>query len=421
MNSIRNLKDAGGMLPAWTLPLILSLGIMGALFFAQSHLASKPHPLVSQGTLFAVAGSVIAAALLLIGSVLNAKPGHLRASISDGFIRGLNFIWSTSSVALVVYVTAAPIYALLTEHLAYSLAGAVGLAVMIAAHFVSKPKAPAAPAVDPISGIPQTTALALPAAFVPSKEQRPAFQISMADLTRLMIHQSGRLIAYKGSNCILADGFSADLDVNARTAKIFSDMNLISTKQFLYWRMHMVMMGSAAEHVVRNTTSEAALDDFQNFDELASRYMMLSDGRNTFSHPASESEAAIKATRIGMLRKQVWSRCVGACAANKGVLLDLIRLMRGQACLAYGDIKHLLDRVVMPADFPVAEFDTDDMMERALLAIEHEAPPQFEAVEHEDRADVDLHHNQQAPQHERPIEAESGQGEPTAKLYRFNA
>ncbi len=377
MNSIRNLKAAAALMPAWSLPLTLALGILGAFFFAQDSLADKPHPLVTAGTLYAVIGSLLLAALTVFQSIISAKPGMLKTSMEDGFIRGLNFVWSTSSVALVVYVCTVPVYSALTANISYTLTGAVAAVVLGVAYYFSKPRAEQEAVVDPISGLPATRAVALaPAGLVETQQQRPAFQVSMADLTRLMIHQAGRLIAYKGSNCVFEDSFTADLDVNARTAKIFTEMNLIATPEFLYWRLHMLMMGSAAEHALRNTTSEAALDDLANFDELASRFMLLSDGKNSFYRPANETEAAIKATRLGMLRKQIWSRCVSACVANKAVLLDMIRLLRGQHCLAYGDIKHLLDRVVMPPDFPVASFDSDEMMERALLKLSHDIEPE---------------------------------------------
>lgn len=48
----------------------------------------------------------------------------------------------------------------------------------------------------------------------------------------------------------------------------------------------------------------------------------------------------------------------------------MVKLMRAQSCLSYGDIKSLLDRVEMPEGFPVAEFDSDDVLHRALLICE---------------------------------------------------
>jgi hypothetical protein len=43
--------------------------------------------------------------------------------------------------------------------------------------------------------------------------------------------------------------------------------------------------------------------------------------------------------------------------------------MRGQHCLSYRDIKHLLTIVELPAGFPKAEFDTDEMMDKALAML----------------------------------------------------
>ncbi len=107
---------------------------------------------------------------------------------------------------------------------------------------------------------------------------------------------------------------------------------------------------------------------------------MLGDGRHAFLAPASEAEATLKAARLGMIRKNVWSRCLAAAEMNKETILQLVRLMRIQPCLTHGDLKHLLEKVEMPLDFPVAEFDTDEMMERALLGLIHEAEPVDEDV-----------------------------------------
>ena len=377
MNSIRNLSDAGKLLPAWTLPLVLTISIMGALFYAQNHLADRPHILVAQGTLYAVFASCLAAAWFLLAGILNAKPGRLKESISDGVVRGLNFMWSTSSVALVIFLGANHAYALVTENFGYSIAGLVAAVVLTTAYLISKPARSESSAGDITVMRQVSTALAIPEGFSPTREQMPTFQVSMADMTRLMIHQAGRLVGYAGSDAGLNDSFSADLDANARTAKIFSDMNLVATPGAIYWRMHMLMMGSAAEQALRNTSSESAMDDFASFEDLATRFLMLSDSTYSFASPVTEAEALIKAKRIGTLRKQIWSRCYATCELNKQVLLSLITVLRGQHCLSYRDIKHLLAKVELPAGFPKAEFDTDEMMTRAIegLTSQAEAEP----------------------------------------------
>jgi len=369
MNSIRNLSDAGKLLPAWTLPLVLTISIMGALFYAQNHLADRPHLLVAQGTLYAVIASALAAAWLLLVGILNAKPGRLKESIGEGVVRGLNFMWSTSSVALVIYLGANHAYELVTENFGYSLATLVAATVLGIAYLINRPTQSGSAAGENSIVGQVGPSLVLPDGFAPTREQMPTFQVSIADITRLMIHQAGRLVGYAGSDAGLNDSFSADLDANARTAKIFSDMNLVSTPGAIYWRMHMLLMGSAAEHVLRNTTSESAMDDFASFEELATRFLMLSDTSYSFATPVTEAEAMIKANRIGTLRKQIWSRCVATCMINKQILLSLITVMRGQHCLSYRDIKHLLTIVELPAGFPKAEFDTDEMMDKALAML----------------------------------------------------
>lgn len=44
--------------------------------------------------------------------------------------------------------------------------------------------------------------------------------------------------------------------------------------------------------------------------------------------------------------------------------------MRTRSVLAYGDIRSQLDRVVMPDGFPVAQFDAEEILQKALLEYE---------------------------------------------------
>ena len=252
------------------------------------------------------------------------------------------------------------------EYTEYVITGAVALLIIAAAYWLAMPKnEPAASTSHRDSEM--ITALTLPAEFKQSVDQRPAFQVTMVDLARLIIHQAGRTIAYKGSNCLFDDSFSIELDINARTSKFFSETNLVNTAPFLYWRMHMLLMGSAAEKVLTGSMSEAALDDIHQFDDLAARFLMLGDNRTFSSKPINEAEAALKAGRINTLRKSVWSRCMAAAMENKKVLGELISLMRKQPCLTYGDIRSLLERVEMPEDFPVAQFDSEDTLIKGLI------------------------------------------------------
>lgn len=372
MSSLSNLKDAARLLPGWVPPFFLSCLVVGLYVVALFTYKDRPYELVESATTAAVVLSVVIAFGFLVMAIVNAEPGKLGKSMSDGFSRGLHFVWATASASLATFVGAAGAYRAVTENLGYSITVViVGALLGVAYWATTAKKEPKQDDVDPITGM--SKALALPASFEQTPAQRPAFQVTMADTTRLAIHQAARIIAYKGSNCLIDGSFFADLDLNARTAKIFSDMNLIATSQFINWRLHMLLIGSAAEQVIRGTSSEAAFDDLQTFDELASKFLMLGDSRQSFYRPVNEAEATLKASRLAMIRKTVWSRCMAAAEMNKGVILQLVRLIRLQPCLTHGDIKHLLEQVEMPLDFPVAEFDTDEMMERALLGLVHEA------------------------------------------------
>ncbi|MGE8063941.1 hypothetical protein [Pseudomonas sp. NPDC089569] len=377
MSSWNNLKDAGRMLPAWFFPFLMSVGVIGLYVLARYTATDKPHELVAFASLTAIVLSLLAGFAFLVTAIVKAKPGNVLTAVGEGFHRGLTYVWVCSATSLFMYVCASPAYRLVSENIYNSLTVVVVAAVLGVAYWASGIRIKPEPMVDTITGLP-STALAPPKDFAPSVEQRPAFQVTMADQTRLLIHLAGRIVAYQGSNCIISGSFSAYLDLNARTGKIFSDMNLLSTKEMIYWRLHMLMMGTAAEQVIRGTSSDAAFDDLQNFDDLAVQYLALT-GKGSFFRPVSEVEATMKANRLMMIRQSVLSRCAAAATQNKSLILDLIRLMRGRTTLLFEDIKHIIDRVELPSDFPRAEFDTNEVMERALLQLTHEAPETFDA------------------------------------------
>lgn len=387
MSSLSNLREATRLLPGWVPPFFLSCLVVGLYVLAVFTYKDRPSDLVETATTAAIVLSIVIAFAFLVSAIVKADPGKLGKSMSDGFARGLHFVWATASAGLATYVGAAGIYRAVTDNLSYSISALLVAALLGGAYWAtSSKKEIKSETTDPISGM--SKALALPETFAQTPAQRPAFQVTMADTTRLAIHQAARIIAYKGSNCLIDGSFYADLDLNARTAKIFSDMNLIATGQFINWRMHMLLIGSAAEQVIRGTSSEAAFDDLQSFDDLASKFLMLGDGRHAFYRPANDAEATLKASRLAMIRKNVWSRCMAAVEMNKEAIIQLVRLMRIQPCLTHGDIKHLLEKVEMPLDFPIAEFDTDEMMERALLGLVHEAEP-VEEDDHSQTSSLD--------------------------------
>lgn len=372
MRSWNNLKDAGGMLPAWFVPFILSGAIIGLYVIARYTTTDRPHELIALASLVAIVLSLAVGFGILVSAILKAQTGNVMAAVSDGFQRGLTYAWVTSGVSLFAYVGASPAYSLVTDNLYYTVTIVTVACLLGIGLWASGLRPKTEPTIDATTGLP-TTAVSLPSNFTASNEQRAAFQVTMADQSRLLIHQAARIIAYKGSNCLIADSFSAFLDMNARTAKIFTDMNLLSTSEMIYWRMHMLMIGTAAEQQIRETVSDAAVDDMQNFEDLAIKYLHLT-GKGNFFKPVTEGEAILKSNRILLLRKTILHRCSVAIATNRHLVLELIKLMRGRPTLVYDDLKYILDRVSMPADFPKAEFDTNEAMERTLMQLTHEGP-----------------------------------------------
>lgn len=383
MSSWNNIKDASRMLPAWFTPFVLAGATIGLYVIARYMTAEKPDELVGFATMSAIVLSLLVGFVFMVSAIAKAKAGNVVAAIGEGFQRGLTFVWVTSAVCLCVYVCATPAYRLVTQNFFYTVT-TIGVACLLSVGYWASGLRPKAQAHQDQLGGAMSNAVALPLSFAPTPEQRPAFQVTMADQTRLMIHQAARIIAYKGSNCLIADSFSAHLDINTRTAKIFTDLNLLSTSDMVFWRMHMLMIGSAAEQRIMNTSSDAALDDLQNFDELCLRYLQMTN-RGNFFKPVSDHEVVMKANRLNLLRGNVSQRCHAAVVQNERLILELVKLMRGRPTLMYMDLKHILDRVEMPADFPSAEFDSNEAMERVLMQLTFDEPDDIQGItEHSD-------------------------------------
>lgn len=364
--SLHNLRDAGTLIPSW-----VSAGLLTAVFFALYLLAYmfygvKPHSMVSAVTTASVLLSIVLAAIVVVREIVEAPAGEVAQAFNRGLVTGLNITWATSAIAFVAYITWTPGFNLIMANTTTAVIAVSACAVVFVGYSVAKPQLSKEQSADPVSSA-YSQALALHPDFKATPSQRPVFQATIADLTRLLTHQAGRAIGYAGSNVLFDDTFSLELDVNARVGRVYSNTNIVNTEDFMYWRLHMLLMGPAAEKVLLGQASEASVDDFTSFDELAGRYLILRHDRSFNAAPINQQEAALKASRVSFLRKNVYDRCLATCHANKPVLLSLIKLMRTRSVLTYGDIRSHLERVNIPEGFPMASFDDGDLLQQALL------------------------------------------------------
>lgn len=360
---MHNLKDAGSLMPQWAPACLLNIAFLSLYVLAFYRYDAKPTGFVSNACTAAIMLSLVIAIAVLVRNILVAKSGEVAQAVSKGVVAGLNLTWTITCLSWLCFIGWAPASEFAINNLGMVATGAVaGVLVLIGYYFTAPGKG------DGTESATSANAVALIPGFKPTHAQQPTFQVTMADLTRLVSHQAGRAIGYTGSNILFDDAFSLELDANERIARVYSNANLIHTEDFIYWRLHMLMMGSAAEQVLTKSSSQAALDDLTSFDALASKFLTLRPDRTFNSAPINEYEAQIKASRIAMLRKNVYDRCYAACVANQSVLVDLVKLMRTRSVLTYGDIRGLLDRVVMPNGFPVACFDDREILLKGLLA-----------------------------------------------------
>lgn len=355
-------------MPSWVSAVMLNLVFLALYMTAYMFYEAKPNNMVSAITTAAILLALVLAAVVLIFEIARAQIGEVAKAVSRGVNTSLNLAWATTAVAFLTYIGWNPVSEFVLDNLTtVTIATAAGAIVMIG-YAVAKPSNEK----DQISssGVPGSHALTVHPDFKQTPDQRPAFQATIADLTRLITHQAGRAIGYAGSNILFDDAFSLELDVNARVGRVYSNTNLIQTEEFMYWRLHMLMMGPAAERVLTGRSSEVAVDDFTSFDDLAGRYLMLRNDRTFNAAPINQHEAAIKASRITFLRKSIFDRCLAACTENKVLLVELVKLMRTRSVLTYGDIRSQLERVQMPEGFPVAKIDNEEILHRALLEYE---------------------------------------------------
>lgn len=366
---LHNLKDAGGLIPNWVTACLLNAAFLAMFVVAQYRYDSKPSAFVASACTMAILLSLVLGLALLVREIVLAKTGEVANAVSKGMMAGLNLSWAITCLSFICYVAWNPVSAYVASNVTIVASGAVALAIVFIGYYFA---APAKPSTGRESG--DSHALVAVAGIKPSLPQQPAFQVTIADLTRLLTHQAGRAIGYAGSNVLFDDAFSLELDANERVARVYSNTNLVNTEDFLYWRLHMLMMGSAAEKVLTGKSSQAALDDLTSFDHLASNYLTLRPDRTFNAAPINVHEAQIKASRIAMLRKNVFDRCYAACVENRKVLADLVKMMRTRSVLTYGDIRQHLERVAMPEGFPVARFDDDEVLLKALLT--HDEHPE---------------------------------------------
>lgn len=359
---MHNLKDAGSLMPQWALACLLNIAFLLLYVLAFFCYDAKPTGFVSNACTAAILLSLVIAIGALVRNILLAKTGEVAQAVSKGVVAGLNLTWAISCLSWLCFIGWAPATEFASNNLGMVATLAVAAVLVAFGYFFTAPskteKSTLEIAANSVAVIP---------GFKPTLAQQPTFQVTMADLTRLLAHQAGRAIGYTGSNILFDDAFSLELDANERVARVYSNANLIHTEDFMYWRLHMLMMGSAAEQVLTKSSSQAALDDLTSFDALASKYLTLRPDRTFNSAPINEYEAQIKASRIAMLRKNVYDRCFAACVANHKVLEDLVKLMRTRSVLTYGDIRSQLDRITMPEGFPVAKFDDGEILSKGLL------------------------------------------------------
>lgn len=397
---LQNLIDAGGLIPQWASATLLNVVFISLYLTAFYTYDATPSSLVASACTVAILLSLVVATILLVQRIVNAKKGEVAHEAAKGVLSGLNLTWAVSCLAFLCLIGFNPIVHLALQHSAQVVSAVIALAIIGCGYFIV---APAKRTTGTISATEHS--LAVMPGLKPTAAQQPTFQVTIADLTRLLTHQAGRAIGYAGSNILFDDAFSLELDVNDRVARVYSNTNLINTEDFLYWRLHMLMIGSAAEHVLTGRSSQAALDDLTSFDSLASNYLTLGMDRTFNAAPINVHEASIKAARIGMLRKSVFDRCHAACIGNKAVLVELVKLMRTRSVLTYGDIRVQLARVVMPEGFPIAHFDDGEILNKALLSYYAPEEVTVESAIGDERRE----HIEQPQQAKEPAKAPIGQ------------
>ncbi|MDF5937381.1 hypothetical protein P4126_33335 [Pseudomonas aeruginosa] len=160
MSSLSNLKEATRLLPGWVPPFFLSCLVVGLYVLAVFTYKDRPSDLVETATTAAIVLSIVIAFAFLVSAIVKADPGKLGKSMSDGFARGLHFVWATASAGLATYVGAAGIYRAVTDNLGYSISALLVAALLGGAYWATSSKKEVKPeTTDPISGMSKALAL----------------------------------------------------------------------------------------------------------------------------------------------------------------------------------------------------------------------------------------------------------------------
>lgn len=400
---LQNLKEASELAPRWGLPATLLVAFLCLYGLAFRFYEPKPGSTIMAVTGASILLSLVFAFLAVLREVLSAPEGNVARATSEGLVKALNFAWATVSVAFLAYIGLEPSIALIEANQTSALVAFSASIILAVGYFISRP---AANETEHSNSIHNQLAIYAAPHIQESLPQQPVFQATIADLTRLVVYQAGRAIGYAGSEVLFDDNFSLELDANARVARVYSNTSIIDTAEFMHWRLHMLLMGAAAEKVLLKQSSEVALDDYTQFDELAARYLALKHDRSFSLSPLTQHEAAMKAARVSLLRKNIFDRCLEACSDNREILLDLVKMMRKRSVLTYGDIQANLDRVKVPAGFPVARFDTGDILQTALLEQQDHAEASLEGA-FTGATPITTKEVEPAPKRDKPVMQES--------------
>ena len=130
MSSMSNLKEATRLLPGWVPPFFLSCLVVVLYVVALFTYNDRPSELVETATTAAIVLSTVIAFGFLVAAIVKSEQGSLGKSMSDGFSRGLTFVWATASGCLAVFVGAAGVYRTVLDNLGYSISAVLVVAIL---------------------------------------------------------------------------------------------------------------------------------------------------------------------------------------------------------------------------------------------------------------------------------------------------
>ncbi len=196
--------------------------------------------------------------------------------------------------------------------------------------------------------------------FSDEPDRRPdqVLSITLRDKKRLYIYQTARLLLFSAVRNLPEHTVLSEVDQKRRLAEIRFNEPLLSDKNYLKWKLHLLAAGSAAESLYLKAASIQAADDLNDFATVGVSFLQL-DGRLLTTDPQNQREALVQQIYIDRLLKGIWSETREFLLNNREAFNKVYNAVKSDQPLYLSEIKDNLSGLDMgkipTVSFPIEE------------------------------------------------------------------